>query len=55
MGKTVLLELQTAREQPPSSLPSDVWQAIFRRMPLAGSTSGQSPSLLAGLCGLGAP
>ncbi|WP_405988370.1 hypothetical protein [Streptomyces sp. NBC_00986] len=49
MGKTVLLELQTARERPPFSLPTDVWQAILRRLPSEGFPNARAVSVFAGL------
>ncbi|TLS42631.1 hypothetical protein FE633_29515 [Streptomyces montanus] len=54
-GKTAALELRATVERPPSRLPPELWQAILRRMPRAGFTSGLSPSVLAGFCSLGAP
>ncbi|MDW4909177.1 hypothetical protein RB628_28525 [Streptomyces sp. ADMS] len=53
--KTAVLDLRATVERPPSSLAPELWQAIVRRMPRAGFTSGLSPSVLAGFCGLGAP
>ncbi|AZS84513.1 hypothetical protein ELQ87_09620 [Streptomyces griseoviridis] len=53
-GKTAVLDLRAAVERPPSLLAPELWQAIVRRMPRSGFTSGLSPSVLAGFCSLGA-
>ncbi|MFF3849651.1 hypothetical protein [Streptomyces sp. NPDC002328] len=51
MGKTALLELRTTRERPSSRLPSDIWQAILRRLPNDGFKNNPPAAGFAGLCG----
>ncbi|MEU0844050.1 hypothetical protein ABZ370_31865 [Streptomyces sp. NPDC005962] len=50
--KTVLLELRTTRERPPSRLPSELWERILRRLPDKELFAPLTPSTLAGMCGL---